>query len=143
VVSSLLYSLYFNLSIVSQLKLHQQQSSSKGKGSSTGTPLSARMKGAVRTGNGRTGRLLLDYQSSIHYTDYQYLRWVDVPQGVTGTVRTSRTFPVITQRQKTDIQLPQVAIQPWCPRPKDQDFRSRTKEGQRQRLPFLLPSRFR
>jgi hypothetical protein len=89
-VSSLLYSLYFNLSIVSQVKQRSSSSQVVGMGSSTGISLSAGMRVGIGTDLGGMKGLLLDYQSSIHHTNYQYSRWVDVPQGVTGTVRTSR-----------------------------------------------------
>jgi hypothetical protein len=59
-------------------------------GSSTGISLSAGTQGDIGTDLRGMKGLLLDYQSSIHHTNYQYSRWVDVPQGVTGTVRTSR-----------------------------------------------------
>lgn len=41
--------------------------------------------------------------------------------------------------QLTTIQVPQVAVQPWCPRRQDQNLRSRPQARIRRRLPLLLP----
>jgi hypothetical protein len=59
------------------------------------------MKGDMGTDLRGMKGLLLDYQSSIHHANFQYSRWVDVPQGVTGTVRTSRKSPTTLQQDGT------------------------------------------
>jgi hypothetical protein len=99
-VSSLLYSLYFNLSIVSQVKQRSSSSQVVASASSTGIPSLIGMSVGIGTDLRGMKGLLLDYQSSIHHTNFQYSRWVDVPQGVTGTVRTSRkSLPSLLARR--------------------------------------------
>lgn len=95
------------------------------------------MKGAVRQDLRRMEGLLLDYQSSYIDTNHQYSRWVDVPQGVTGTVRTSRkSHSSLTVNRKLTSSFPKSRYNRGVPDPKIRIFDLGRKRANVNDFPF-------